>query len=156
MLLCCAGKPVPDNFTAAPHLLRHSPRDVILARPHIQRSCVSVATCTCISLLARLESYLVLIRIIRPLSISLTIYHYGILCHGGLQEWDKRGQPIHGIISSVSIRAEIRPTMCLVGEPLPCQLQLPALDGSHTIRSALITFILMTSSFHISGDKIWE
>ena len=39
-------------------------------------NCVSVATCTCIGLLARLESYLGLIRIIRPLSISLTIYHY--------------------------------------------------------------------------------
>ena len=48
-----------------------------------------------------------LIRIIRPLSISLTIYHYGVLCCGGLQEWDKQGQPIHGIISSVSIKAEI-------------------------------------------------
>ena len=33
VLLCCAGKPVPDNFTAAPHLLRHSPCDVILAIP---------------------------------------------------------------------------------------------------------------------------
>ena len=33
VLLCCAGKPVPDNFTAAPHLLRHSPSDVILAIP---------------------------------------------------------------------------------------------------------------------------
>ena len=24
---------MPDNFTAAPHLLRHNPRDVILAIP---------------------------------------------------------------------------------------------------------------------------
>ena len=23
---------------------------------------------------------------------------YGVLCRGGLQEWDKQGQPIHGII----------------------------------------------------------
>ena len=119
---------------------------------------VQVATRQCrylylclVGLLARLKSYLVLIRIIRPLSISLTIYHYGVLCRGGLQEWDKQGQPIHGIISSVSIRAEI--TTCLVNWR---GSSLPATDGSHTIRSALITFILMTSSFRISGDKIWE
>ena len=134
------------SFTETQPAWRHSLHS---ARPRIQRSCVSVATCrpTCIGLLARLESYLVLI------SISLTIYHYGVdlLCRGGLQEWDTQGQPIHGIILSVSIRAEI--TTCLVGNR---GSSVPATDGSHTIRSALITFILMTSLFHISRDKIWE
>ena len=83
---------MPDNFTAAPHLLRHSPRDVILAIPPfpVSNEAVSVSLestsvvplVVLVGLLARLKSYLVLIRII---SISLTIYHYGVLCRGGLQ-----------------------------------------------------------------------
>ena len=83
---------MPDNFTAAPHLLRHSPRDIILAIPPdpVSKEAVSVSlestsvfVLVLVGLLARLKSYLVLIRIIRPLSISLTIYHYGVLCPGG-------------------------------------------------------------------------
>ena len=45
-----------------------------------------------VGLLARLKSYLVLIRIIRPLSISLTIYHYGVHIHTVLWWVARMGQ----------------------------------------------------------------